>query len=774
MNKYKKLIAIFKVMVLPLFILLFAMDTAFADKIRRVIFEQQGYEFSDNMLKHYIQLKKGNEYNKDELDNDVKRLSETGYFNTVSADIEKTADGRVDIIYKTASKPRIKDILIQGNKAFDDLKLREHITLSPGFPLNDKKLNDTLAKLREFYKAEGYNDTIITPVTKDIGKGEVNLIFKITENLRLRVNSVDFTGNTLFYNLTLKNAIQTQHSYLSWLLNVGIYDKNITDDDKIRLRNLYWEKGYLDFRVKSIDAKELKDDPMYVNVTFNLEEGKPYTVGDVTVSGNERFDEFALIPLLKMQKGNVYNYRIQEHDIKALEAKYAPMGYADFVCKPVRNADFNNHIVNINYEITEGKQYTVRDINISGNNITKDKVIRREISIQPRCGEPVDNDIIAITQRRLQGLGYFKSVTIVTANTEDPNEKDIDIKVEEKPTTKLTIGAGYSDTDSFGGMVEFTQNNLDIFNPSNYFRGGGQRLSLKADVGFERNEFVGSFTEPWLFDIPLKMKLDGYYKNRYYNDWNEEHAGGAIAFTKKFFDDFTSITLGHRLEYVRVYNMDDDLVSKYFTGEEGSDFLSTSTLILSRDTRDSLIDPRSGYLLSLKTEFNAASHTYYRIEALASNYYPFFDDMFVLHTGVKYGTVDRISGASDSDMVPIYERYFLGGGNSVRGFPYRKIGPEDRNEEVYGGQSMVLANIEVTHPIWDFIRGAAFVDAGTAWKDPWDLDMSEMNMGAGYGLRLKLPQFHAPIKLDLAYPIINNQDGVDNKLRFSFNLGFAW
>ncbi len=234
------------------------------------------------------------------------------------------------------------------------------------------------------------------------------------------------------------------------------------------------------------------------------------------------------------------------------------------------------------------------------------------------------------------------------------------------------------------------------------------------------------------------------------------------------------MTLGQRLEAVTVRDMDDDRNSKYFTGEEGTDFLSTSSLILSRDTRDSLINPTSGYLLSLKAEINAATKIYYRIEAVASNYYPFFEDLFVLHTGVKYGTVGRIAGASDSGMVPIYERYFMGGGNSVRGFPYREVGPEDRDEHVYGGQSMLLANIEVTHPIWRFVRGAFFMDAGTAWKDPWDMDFSKMNMGVGWGVRLKLPQFQAPIKLDLAYPVINNQDGVDSKLRFSFNLGFAW
>ena len=744
----------------------------FGEKIRRIIFEQQGYEFSEKMLLYNLQMRKGDEFTRKILDEDIKRLSGTGYFKHVAADIEKTPDGRVDVVFKTVSEPRIRDIVFHGNKKFKDLKLREKITLEPGMPMNDKKLKDTLANLRAFYNDEGFYDATVSPETVDAGNGEVDLVFNIMENFRLRINSVDFTGNTVYYNITLRNAVQTQHSYLSWLMNIGLYDKNIADEDKIRLRNLYWEKGYLDFRVKSIDVKELPDDPEYVNVTFNLEEGEPYTVGEVTVTGNKRFTATELLPLLKLRKGEVFDYRVQEHDIKAVSSMYFPLGYADFSCRPVRDADYKTHVVNVNYQITEGKQYMIRDINISGNSLTKDKVIRRELPIQP--GDPVDNTLIDITKKRLEGIGYFKKVTIVTTSTANPNEKNLDIKVEEKSTTRLTIGAGYSDTESFGGMIEFTQNNFDIFNPSNSFRGGGQRLRLRADIGFERNEFLVSFTEPWLFDIPLKMKIDGYYKSRFYDKWDEDHAGGAISFSHKIFDDFTSITLGQRMESVRVRKMDDDLTSKYFTGEEGTDFLNTSSLIIARDTRDSLVDPHSGYLLRLKTEFNAGTKVYYRVEATASNYYPFFEDLFVLHTGVKYGSVDRLSGQSDSGMAPIYERYFLGGGDTIRGFPYREVGPVDKNDEFYGGQSMILANVELTHPIWDFIRGAAFVDIGTAWQNSWDMDFSDINIGAGWGLRIKLPNFQAPIKLDLAYPLLNNQDNVSSKLRFSFNLGFAW
>ncbi|NOY76181.1 MAG: outer membrane protein assembly factor BamA [Kiritimatiellaeota bacterium] len=743
-----------------------------AEDVRRIIFEQTGYEFSTKMLKYNLQMREGDEFVKKTLDDDVKRLYGTGYFQQVKADVERAPDGRVDIVYKTRSKPRIRDILFEGNKKFKDPKLRERVTLEPGMPLNDKKLKDSLSILREFYFDEGYYETTITPITKDVGGGQVDLVFKINEHLRLKVNSVDFVGNTVFFNMTLQNAIQTKHSYLSWILNLGLYDKAALDDDKIRLRNLYWTKGYLDFRVTKVDLKPLAGDPEYVDVTFHLEEGKPYIVENVTITGNERFPSEELLPLLKMRKGKFFDYSLQQRDVRAIGAKYYRLGYADFDCVSERSPNFANHTVDVNYAITEGRQYKIRDINISGNHVTKDKVIRRELPMQP--GQPVDNDLLTAARARLVGMGYFKKVTIVTTSTSNPGEKDVEIKVEEKKTASFTIGAGYSSEDSFGGSLELKLDNFDLFAPKNYFMGGGQRFVLRFNGGFEINSFLISFTEPWLFDMPLSLKVDGYYRSRFYENWDESHAGGSVSLSKRFFDDFTSFTVGHRLEAVRVRRMEDDHNTKYFTGEEGTDFLSTTSLLLARDTRDNLLDPKSGYRLALLGEMNAADKVYYRIEASASGYYPFLEDLFVLHGGVKYGVVDRLAGQSDSDMAPIYERYFLGGGDTIRGFPYRRVGPYDRDEHVYGGQSMMLATVELTHPIWKFIRGAAFVDAGGAWKDAWDMDFNKFNVGAGYGLRLKLPQFPAPIKLDLGFPVLNNQDNVKSKLRFSFSMGVAW
>jgi outer membrane protein insertion porin family len=743
-----------------------------ADTIRKIMFNQSGYEYSKNMLRYNLQSRKRTEFNKKVLDEDIKRLFETGYFINVKADVKKTPDGQVDITFYTESRPKIKKIVIEGNKKYETKKLNDKITLEKGFPLNDKKLLDTLNNLRDFYKQEGYLDALVTYEIKTNEDSSVNVIFLINEQLRLKVNSVNFTGNTVFYKVTLRKVVQTGFSMFSWLFNVGLFDEQLIEQDKIRLRKRYWEKGYLDFRVKNVTATPLPKNPEYVNVTFQLEEGEPYTVGNIVINGNERFTDDELLPLLHFKEGDTFDVRIEQKDIDSIKRKYSPLGYLDLKCEAIRNPDYATHTVDIQYDIIEGRTYDIHDIIIKGNHVTKDKVIRRELPMQP--GQPVDKFLLGTSKARLKGLGYFSKVTIVTQDTANPGQKDIVIEVEEQKTTRLTLGGGVSSEDGLMGSISFTQSNFDLFDPSNYFRGGGQRLKILAEVGTERQRGEISFIEPWLFDIPLRMKLEGYYRNRFYDNWREEHAGGFISFKKRFFDDFTSVELGHRLEAVGIHKLDNDYNSKYFRGEEGTDFMSKTSLILSRDTRNDLNNPTSGYLLKILGEFNAATKVYYKVEFKASNYYPFFEDLFVLHTGIKYGVLGRIAGSSESDMAPLYERYFLGGGDSIRGFPYREISPVDDDEHFYGGQTMLLGNLELTHPIYDFVRGAVFMDCGGVWKDPWSMNFNKFNIGLGYGLRVKLPQFPAPIALDLAYPILNRQDHVKSKLRLSFSMGFAW
>ena len=193
--------------------------------------------------------------------------------------------------------------------------------------------------------------------------------------------------------------------------------------------------------------------------------------------------------------------------------------------------------------------------------------------------------------------------------------------------------------------------------------------------------------------------------------------------------------------------------------------------MIGRDTRDSLLDPTQGYNInffsSITPEALGSSATYYRLELKGSYYKSFFDKFLIASVGAKYGTVSTFGG---SDEVPLFERYYLGGGNSIRGFDYRSVGPTYGRENI-GGLSMLLLTAEISHAIWGPIRGAIFCDAGGAWEHAYEIDFSKFNIGAGYGFRVKVPYLNVPIRLDIAYPFLNNQKGASSKVRLHFNVG---
>ncbi|MHB9137864.1 MAG: outer membrane protein assembly factor BamA [Victivallaceae bacterium] len=752
---------------------LLLVPAAFSAKIGKLEFVQTGgYQFPEKMLQFNVQQKPGLEYDENIMNADIKRLYETGFFSDVVSETKKISPDKVDVIIKVSVKPRVKAIVFKGNVKFSTEDLKNEITLASDMPLNDNKLRESAQKLRDFYKSKGYNDATITPVLNSLGKDEINITFDIQENLRLKVDNVSFEGATVYSQYDLKNAIANRHSYLSRFLEFGMFNRDELENDKARIRELYWNKGYLDFKVEGVTVTQQKDDAEYVNIKFKLFEGKPYTVGKISVAGNNIFPKDQLLKLIKLQTGKTFDNQLETDSKNSISNLYESMGYADFFCKVVRIPDFNTHVVDLDFIVTEGKKYKVKDVIISGNLRTKDKVIRRELAIQP--GDPLDKNRIQASKSRLMGMGYFEDVKAVSVSTDEVGQKNVNFDVKEKETFKVKVGGGFSDTDSLVGMVEVGNSNFDIMDPMNYFYGGGQRFRVQGMFGIERQGVNIDFTEPWLMDMPLRLDVSGYANKVEYEHWDESRIGGKTSLTHKVFDDFTSLTGGYKFEQVNVNDI-SSTASPYLRSQGGHDWVSQFSVLLNRDTRDSLLEPTSGYLTNgsaaLASKVIGSSNNFYRLESKDSYYFSLLEKALVFHLGGKIGT---ISAFDRNDQVPIYERYFLGGGDSIRGFPYRNVSPVDVNGDNIGGQSMLLLTAEMTHPIWSFIRGAIFVDAGNAWWQSYSYGMSGLNSGAGYGLRIKVPYLNAPVKLDLAYPILSNQSDLSRKLRFHFNMGFTW
>ena len=369
-----------------LFAFSFALNAA---TIKSIKFDQQGgYSFPKKMLLFNMQQKTGREYDKNVLNEDIKRLYGLGFFDDVVSEVKTLPGGDVDIIVKINVKPRVNKIIFKGNKKYPTKELKDNVVLDTGMPLNDNKLRISANRLRAFYRDKGYNDVQVAPVLKSVGKNLIDVTFSIKENLRLKVDDVTFTGVTVFSRWTLKNSIANRHSYLSRFLEMGLLERKEIEKDKVRLRQLYWSNGYLDFRVKDVKITQEKDNPEYVDLNFDIFEGKPYKIGKITILGNKVFKIKELMPLMRIRKGMIYNDELVKASMDMIKNAYESLGYANIACREVRLADFKTHIVDLQIIIDEGRKFTVSRVVISGNNITKDKVIRRELVIQP--GDPLD------------------------------------------------------------------------------------------------------------------------------------------------------------------------------------------------------------------------------------------------------------------------------------------------------------------------------------------------------------------------------------------------
>ncbi len=775
---------------LTFFTLFISFITLNAAEIDKISFNQSGpIKRSEEYLSLNLSLQPGNKFSQNKLNEDIKRLKETGYFTDVAAVVTRPSKDTVDIQFNLTSTSRIADVVIEGNHKFSKKELLDHIPLHPGESLNEKRLKRSITNIKNLYIDSGYYDVKVHPRTQVSANGDVTVIFRISENLKLKVNSVTFTGNKVFTSSELKTVIQTHYSYYNWLaaidftglvdkyFNMGLYSKSDIDNDKIRLRNLYWTKGYLDFSVK-VKTRGLKDDLEFLDVYFEISEGKPYKIGIVTIDGNTAFKTKDLYNLLIIKPGQIYNYQKELESVRRITYKYDRLGYCDFKCVPRIDADYENHVVDILFDINEGRIYTVRNINISGNRITKDYVIRRELPVQP--GQPVDNVLIDAGKSRLMAMNYFKDVEVYSTASGVPGEKNIDYKVKEKGTAHISIGAGWSSSDSLVGRLALSESNFDITDPYSWFRGGGQRVDILIQYGIERSDMSVSFTEPWLFGIPLRLDTTAFWHERAYQFWTEMHLGFDVQLTKPI-GEFNTITLGYTLDFVRVQNMDSGYSNAFRYAEEGNTRVGGFNLSVERDTRDSLQIPTSGYFLSLGAEVSSeifgGSSNYYKLDFAASGYWNFFDKFLVLHLGAKYGFMGAITG---NDAVPIYKRYFLGGQNSIRGFQYRRVSPLNNSGNgpngnlPLGGQSMFMTTAEITHPIYKWIRGAAFVDVGNSWENTFGFNFN-WNVGVGYGLRILVPSISStPVRLDLGIPIARSSGTYSTSPQFYFDVGFNW
>ena len=721
-------------------------------------------------LRNLMSTKAGTEYRAERLDNDIKSLFESGLVDDVRFLAEPVGAG-VRVIADVLTRDQINGVGFVGNTIFSDQKLAKETKLKAGGTMSDTEILEARRNLEKYYQGYGYPDVIISHRTQSTGQqGTSDLIFVIDEGAKNEVRKIRFEGNTVFTTPELKKEMKTKEKgWFSWLTKSGRFESNQLDEDLDAVLDYYRSKGYL-----RASSPGMRRDPVgdgRVDLVIPINEGEKYTVAGVSFGRMTVFKEEELYPSMTLNGGDAYSSTKMRDDIKTIRNFYGSRGYADATVNPdIKDAGPNR--VTIKYQISEGSRYRVGRVNIQGNTKTKDKVIRREVPLKP--GDWFNTVELETTKARLDNLQYFSDVQ-ASGTPGGGGYRDVDILVEERNTGSVGVGVGFSSIDNVVGFLTLEQSNFDIMNPWN-FTGGGQRFAMSLRAGSERSEFSVSLTEPWFLDQQLALGGELFYRqSSFFSDvYEQTNAGGAI-FLRKPINDRSSLKLEYRLEQITV---DVDAIGKVpasvFRTEDGDFIRSAVTLNYLYDNRDSTIQPRSGekvdVSLSMAGGIFGGDVDTVTLSALGSKYWNLKWDT-ILSVNGELAIVDALNGD-----VPVFDRLFLGGGRTLRGFQFRDIGGvrDIPTGEVPGGQSLAFISTEYTVPIIETVRAAVFYDIGYVNASSWDISPDDVYSDIGVGVRIKLPISPVPLALDYAIPLSVPDKQADDGGQFNFYLNYEY
>lgn len=678
---------------------------------------------------------------------DIKTLSALGYFDDIRVEVEPF-EGGIKLIYILKEKPTIRSVDFQGNSEVETDNLREKVTVAPGAIANHALIMDNVENIRKYYESEGYMLAKVIPVIKDVPGNAIALTFQITEGKKVKIKKITIEGNKKIASKKIKKAMKTKERwFLSFLTGSGFYKEDETKTDIERIRELYHSKGYISVVISEPEIT-LSDDKSKLYINIPLSEGEQYKIAEVSFRGNELYNSTELYQYVETAGGEVFNRTALRSDIDKILELYTEKGYAVADINPLVKIDHKDKFVYVTFSITEGEIFRIGRIDITGNQTTRDKVIRREIRLDE--GDNYNSKLMKRSYQRLNNLNYFEFVDIDTKPVVKEKLVDLNVKVKEKLTGMLTVGGGYSSTDKFIVTGEITQGNLF---------GRGLFLKLKADLSATRTNYYISVKDPWFMDKPISASVSVYNESFEYPDYDKEAIGFSLGLGKEF-SEYVGGNIIYNLEKVDIANISDD-ASSIIIDQEGEKITSSISPSIWRDTRDNRLDPTSGSKNSLSTTFAGLGGDNYFIKTLADSlwYFPFkWDTAFSLRGRAGYS-----SGIAGKE-VPLYERFYVGGIDTVRGLGFGEGGPRDEEGEVIGGEKELIFNAEYIFPIEKNIRlkGVLFFDAGSSFDD---FDNISPRPTVGAGVRWMSP--FGPIRLEWGFNLSKKDDESSSKIEFA-------
>ncbi|MFH2218801.1 MAG: outer membrane protein assembly factor BamA [Pseudomonadota bacterium] len=705
-------------------------------------------------IKRIIKLKPGDVYLAKTLSEDIKAVYAMGYFDDIRVETEAGPDGKT-VIFKVKEKPTIRMIHTKGNTVYDDEEIKESMDIRTGSILNVFKLNSNVKRIEDLYKAKNYHNVKVTYEIEELKTDQVDLTFVIEQGEKIRIEKITFQGNVAFDGKKLKKEMKTsEKGFFSWVTSSGEFNRVDLEQDVARLAAFYHNHGYIQARVGEPQI-EFKD--KWIDITIKIDEGPQFKVGKVDITGDLVLPKEVLLEKIKITKETYYNREILRNDVLLLTELYSDEGYAYTDISPRINQDIENLTVDINYTIAKGNLVYFEKIIIGGNTKTRDKVIRRELKVFEQ--ELYSGRRLKTGMRNLHRLNFFEDIKVDTVKGSSEDTMVLKVDVTEKPTGAFSFGGGYSSYENLFATAAISQKNLF---------GRGQILELKTNVGSKSQRYVLGFTEPWLFDIPLSAGFDLYNWNMDYTEYDKDSTGGDIRFGYPVYE-FTRAYVTFLYEDADIQNIDPN-AAQSIKDIEGRNITISISTSLRYDSRDQLFNPSKGSAHDLVVQYSGLGGdvAFTKVVGETGCYFP----IVWKTTGFLHGGAGWAEEGS-SGIFPDYERFYLGGMNSIRGFEWRDISAYDAGGNKVGGTKFVQFNAEYLIPLFGDVGlvGLVFYDTGNVYGPGENVDLGNLRDSAGFGFRWYSPM--GPIRIEWG-KILDPEEGDPRNGRWEFTMGNAF
>jgi len=715
----------------------------------------------DNTVKSYLLVTEGAPYDRGRVDRSLKALFNTGLF----ADVSIRQEGSV-VIVDVVENPIINRLAFEGNRRIEDEVLSAEIQLRPRIVYTRARVQNDVQRIITVYRRSGRFAATVEPKVILLPQNRVDLVFEINEGSQTGIKKIRFYGNEKFSDGQLLNQISTDESrWYNFLSDSDTYDPDRLTFDRELLRKFYLSKGYADFRVVSAVA-ELTQDRDGFFITFAVEEGDKYKFGAISVESKIKdLKPDELRGFLTTIEGDTYNADEIEESIQKITFELGKLGYAFVNVRPQVTRDKENLTISIQYQINESPRVYVERINVTGNVRTLDYVIRREFKLAE--GDAFNTALLRLSESRVRGLNFFEKVEVTQEQGTEADKTVINVDVQEKSTGELSVGAGFSTTDSVSADLQIRERNL---------LGKGQDLRFGVSFGADSQQIDVGFTEPYFLNRDLSAGFDIFSTKRDLQDesgYDLERLGFILRSGFPIKENVRG-----DVNYSLVNENIDNLASTASTSIQraaGEYLISSVGYVITVSDLDDTFFPTTG---SKYTFGNTLSGLGGDVRSLATDvsyvrFWPVYDDDVVLSLG---GSAGYIFGLGED--VILAQRYNVGGRN-FRGFERRGIGPRDlASGDSLGGNAFVIGTAELRFPVGlpdEYgVLGRTFMDIGTLTdiddSEPGIADSASPRASVGVGLNWVSP--FGPIQVNIAYPFLKEDYDKDEIFQLDFGTRF--